>query len=723
MHVNSSFLSDLLVFSKPESHDQTGAEQFALRLLRQETISVEDLRALWEKLPQSQSARAEEDTGFGAGAYSHGGVAGLRRPTKDFPLASACFAAWLRHVAPGAPFSSIMLLCNDAAGVRKDIHNGPFDYVVAPLTNVTGEGLVLVGYTVRSLEALSAADAAYLTRLGFRLPSPPVPALACPVPCPAKDPTAVPPPGDRAPLRSVPPACLSADLPLFLELCCGSATLSGVVQEAGFSVLPIDWGRNVRKPAVHPLQLDLRSRASWGFVKDLVKCRKTFWVHVAPPCGTASMARGIGRGPRPLRSPQHVWGLPGLTPVELGRVTSANSIYEETAAFVVWILDDAPDVLVTVENPLHSLMWMLPPFQSLLQRLHLVSFDACRHGSTRAKATGFLTNHDAFSSLSGPCPGCVQHDAWGQTPDGAWSTKLEAAYPRLLCQRLLACAAPVAAARGLQPDRDAVNPHALARAAAAVQPRGRKFPPVISEFAYTVTVRSTSEPPLNEKSAAWMNVPPHAKLLRRVVDRGLDTQLAEGGSALARSSEEISQTSGIARSSKELSQTRGGAPTTAYTFGVYRTPMQFLAEAKLITHPFDSARALPDPMLRVLFTTLTKGPLEIMKIRLAKLKLWKQWAAELQPEERALRSSMAPSVRKVLGNKRIALLRKVAESLEWPDTSVFGELTEGFRLTGYMQRTGIFTLDANRVGVLARCSDSQNHVMGEGSVAARAGLL
>ena len=122
--------------------------------------------------------------------------------------------------------------------------------------------------------------------------------------------------------------------------------------------------------------------------------------------------------------------------------------------------------------------------------------------------------------------------------------------------------------------------------------------------------------------------------------------------------------------------------------------MQFLAEAKLITHPFDSARALPDPMLRVLFTTLTKGPLEIMKIGLAKLKLWKQWAAELQPEERALRSSMAPSVRKVLGNKRIALLRKVAESLEWPDTSVFGELTEGFRLTGYMQRTGIFTPDA-----------------------------
>ena len=222
---------------------------------------------------------------------------------------------------------------------------------------------------------------------------------------------------------------------------------------------------------------------------------------------TASMARGVGRGPRPLRSPQHVWGLPGLMPVELGRVTSANSIYEETAAFVVWILDDAPDVLVTVENPLHSLMWMLPPFQSLLQRLHLVSFDACRHGSTRAKATGFLTNHDAFSSLSGPCPGCVQHDAWGQTPDGAWSTKLETAYPRLLCQRLLACAAPVAAARGLQPDRDAVNPHALARAAAAVQPRGRKFPPVISEFAYTVAVRSTSEPPLNEKSAlssAWM---------------------------------------------------------------------------------------------------------------------------------------------------------------------------------------------------------------------------
>ena len=67
------------------------------------------------------------------------------------------------------------------------------------------------------------------------------------------------------------------------------------------------------------------------------------WVHFAPACGTASKAREkpnrvLERGgfkvPKPLRSPAHPLGLPGLTGVVLIRTQADNYIYEVTAKLV-----------------------------------------------------------------------------------------------------------------------------------------------------------------------------------------------------------------------------------------------------------------------------------------------------------------------------------------------------------------------------------------------------
>ena len=55
---------------------------------------------------------------------------------------------------------------------------------------------------------------------------------------------------------------------------------------------------------------------------------------------------------------------------------------------------------------------------------------------------------------------------------------------------------------------------------------------------------------------------------------------------------------------------------------------------------------------------------------------------------------MRPAVRGVVGNKRIKLLQKIAESLSWPDHSLFDEMAAGFKLAGYMQNMGVFAPDA-----------------------------
>ena len=383
---------------------------------------------------------------------------------------------------------------------------------------------------------------------------------------------------------------------------------------------------------------------------------------MAPPCGAASRARECGPGPQPLRSLSHVRGLPALPPVAQSRVDSANAIYDHMAEFCAFLHASMPHIPFSVENPLHSYLWQFPAWAALAARHSFVTFDSCRHGSQRKKATAFLTNSELLHCLSGPCPGCPQHLPWGKQR-GSFATAEEAGYPKLLCERIISCVDKSAAARGIAPERLAPSKLSASRAGGQLQPRGRKFPPIISEFAYTVSVASAEAPPLNGKhclAQTWQGVPEGAKLLRESVERG-GSRLPDG--------------------------------SKFYVFGVYRSMQSFFNEAKLVVHPFDSARSLPDELLQVLFDTLTKSPVDTMRHRLLKLQHWRTLSKQLEPEEERIRSSMDPRVRQVLGGKRLALMRRIAHELSWPDTALFDDIAVGFRLTGYLDRTGVFASD------------------------------
>ncbi|CAE7203405.1 SLC24A2 [Symbiodinium sp. CCMP2592] len=283
-------------------------------------------------------------------------------------------------------------------------------------------------------------------------------------------------------------------------------------------------------------------------------------------------------------------------------------------AFCDWLLRAMPHVPFSVENPLHSYLWQLPKWAALVSKHSFVTFDSCRHGSQRKKATALLTNSELLRCLSGPCPGCSSHLPWGKQ-GRSFATAEETGYPKLLCERIVSCVDKSAASRGIAPERLSVSKVSAARAAGQVQPRGRKFPPIISEFAYTVSVGSAEAPTLNSKhclSTAWRGVPAGAKLLRESVERG-GSRLPEG---------------------KKF-----------YIFGVYRSMQAFLNEAKLVVHPFDSARSLPDELLRVLFDTLTKSPADTMRHRLLKLQHWRALAKQLEPEEEKIRETLLEKVR------------------------------------------------------------------------------
>ena len=536
-----------------------------------------------------------------------------------------------------------------------------------------GERWVVTAYT------LSGASPEMLRPLGF-----PCDAAAAPAPvqpAPAKlgtaslelnssgpsskgsvTPAAAPPPKR---LKCAPPPSTPLgppSKPVFLEICSGSAMLSYVAKEAGYHAVPIDWRHNRQRSCVHALQLDLRLPSSWSFLERTCLACAVAWVHMAPPCGTASRARECGPGPKPLRSMQHVRGLPGLSSVDQARVESANAIYDHMAAFCKFLALRLPQVPFSVENPLHSYLWQLPVWSDLAAKHSVVTFDSCRHGSQRKKATALLTNSESLHSLSGPCPGCSKHLLWGRQGK-SFATAEETGYPKLLCEKIVSCVDKSATCRGMAPTPLAPSLLSASKAGAQVQPRGRRFPPIISEFAYTMSVSSATAPPLDSKNCLprpWQSVPAGSKLVRESVERG-GSRLPEG--------------------------------SKFYVFGVYRSMQAFFSEAKLVVHPFDSARSLPDGLLRVLFDTLTKSLVDTMKHRLAKLQHWRSLAQQLEPAETKLRSSMDPCVRRVLGQKRVELMRRIASEIEWPDMSLFDDLAAGFKLTGYLERTGVFASD------------------------------
>ena len=244
-------------------------------------------------------------------------------------------------------------------------------------------------------------------------------------------------------------------------------------------------------------------------------------------------------------------------------------------------------------------------------------------------------------------------------------------YPKALCESFVKLVADSAVAAGLQLEPLAISTLHAARSAGQVQPRVSKYPPLISEFAHSVTVRAADAPLLDSKSCLrvpWHAVPVGSRLLR---------------------------TSKIGDPKRpQLPETQPiVASLPAYTFGVYREPCTFLREAKLLRHPFDTCRALPDGLLRVLHFILVQGPVGVMRHRLNVFKLWQRWAAELEPEERQFCETLHPDVKAVLGNKRILLMRKIASSLGWPDVTLWDDLAEGFKLTGSQPRTGVFDPD------------------------------
>ena len=444
-----------------------------------------------------------------------------------------------------------------------------------------------------------------------------------------------------------------------IEICAGSARLSRALKDKGLVVFPVDHSHNRHKPLCRILQLDLLNPHHVDLLWGLIRESMVAYVHLAPPCGTSSRARerpmkGVSKAPQPLRSEEFPLGLPSLSPADKARVSSANSIYKLAVEIMCYCSQN--NILASFENPRSAWTWKACDILALEANLnHIwnsltdVSFQHCMYGGTRDKWSTWKCVGTFMQHLAIACDGKHSHAPWGMIVDPAtqlksFATAQEAEYPVELCQQVAEAVLQSVLANGAVPNPtnlEDVNPefsHDFNRIATFQQPRGNRYPQLLSEFKH-VCYREEAEPSSK------------VRLLR-------------------------------------LQKGHGGESTEVV--GVLRSPSESLEASLDLCHPADRFLCLPDALKTALYEIVTLGPLQITKQRLLAIQQLQSRALALDQEEMAYHATLPKHLQRVLKGKRILLFKQLLQESNYPDTSLAEDIAKGFDVVGVTPKSGVF---------------------------------
>jgi len=284
-----------------------------------------------------------------------------------------------------------------------------------------------------------------------------------------------------------------------LEVFAGSAGLTAALRGVGLDAWGLDYGKSkllALTPAL--LNVDLNVAAGSKHLRQLLAHPRLCYVHFAPPCGTSSRAREVPLpgGPLPLRSETEPLGLSSLSGKERVRVDLANQLYDLTAQCCEELCVNKK--AWSIENPSRSLMWWLPAMVGLGTKPGVkdACFAHCCFGSQRSKKTRWrYFPSGLFSALHVDCKCTSPSQGWGRMGN-KFATAAEVSYPSPLCAAVasallahlrLSAAPPL----DILVHRPVVTSKKVAsdsRAAAGIQPRGARCPPVLPEYRETKQV-------------------------------------------------------------------------------------------------------------------------------------------------------------------------------------------------------------------------------------------
>lgn len=453
-----------------------------------------------------------------------------------------------------------------------------------------------------------------------------------------------------------------------VEICAGSAVLSAEAQRRGFQVFPIDHAHNRFRAAAAILVVDMASPDARQLLPQLFAAVKPQWCHMGLPCGTCSRARekpvhaslrSLGApNPRPLRSPDQLFGISDLTPSESTRVQAANEVYmtAEVLMYHCFLLQ----IFISLENPERSWLWAIlailvkrrpdTAYHQWFFGLVDVSFDACMHGGNNPKATRLKSTPNLFETLGLKCDKSHAHATWKvRKTNGTWKfdTADEAVYPATLVRRMVECVVQQLPQGLLESSWRTFRFEALQQTGA----QHRMQPPLIPEYA----------------SIDWLPAAPQAppcKILETPWPTGDDNKGAEEAEAA------------------DSADSDKANHCSLFKIGFYFSPEAHVDLALRLEHPASLFNLVPDGLRRNIFILLTEGCHAMARRRIAYLQHMLELQKLLAGEEEALRKSMPEHVNEVTAGKPLCLFRRLLEETGFPDMEVCTIMERGVPLTG-----------------------------------------
>ena len=208
-------------------------------------------------------------------------------------------------------------------------------------------------------------------------------------------------------------------------------------------------------------------------------------------------------GPLPLRDDLHPNGKPGLSSRDRQRISSANKLYHLTNQLVEWA--NMVGCIVCVENQQFSLFWATTFWLVVAKQMQYSVFHSCQYGGIRKKKTMPGFNSEVYHAVSAKCKGQnpkLKHAAWGLDKDKKkFATSKETAYPMGLAKMLANCIAMALINLGIKAPEETL--HQLKstsikslqhmKAAAGLQPKASRVPPLVPTFKARVKLQAMTE--------------------------------------------------------------------------------------------------------------------------------------------------------------------------------------------------------------------------------------
>ena len=723
------------------AQEASAPEVLAGKFLTQDRVTENHVLQLFDLLPGEPPQRGvvlPTSKAFSIGLYRRGGVVALRSNSSIFPLTAKLLCRYVSQVLPSHTYNVLTLNQDLAAACHKDTQNLPHSQnLVCPISSFEGgdvwvedpsgdreyehEGatlkgkilgvsrkpqlfeardrlratlpwlgrrVVLISYSTGVDRELDAAVSATLRNLGFNLPCRAVGTI------------------------SQPPA-------VFIEVFSGCARLSHTVAASGLPSLAVDKPGNPHTSLMHFLPLDLTRADCLSELISLCSAPCVKAVHFGLPCGTGSRAREIpisrrlrlqgAPQPKPLRSEQHVLGLPNLKAADRARVDAANKL----ASAVVDVIHSLwrSKVFFVVENPVRSHMWSVlayfvrqkhdMDFSRWWSQLHHCDMDACMWGSERKKATRLLCSRPWLMSMALPCSGDHEHKpfqvykgphSWhfDSASEAEYPSKFCAEYARLLLPRLQSSIAfPPTPPAGLAQKRKSpalLQEKGVSGSSGDLLPEHEGLPiGKRSLVSPEPAVVSSPSLPFSRPCSLGLEASGLAAAEHGGSPLGERSLVSPEPALVSSPSPPCSRPCSLGLEAGGLACATGDAPDGE------AAKLEFLSRAEKMSHPFDSQTPLliSDLVKRNAFDLLTKGLAGVAGKRLDSAKMVARLKAELASQEAHFHAGLPPHAQQVLQGKNVLLWRHLLKVTHFPDLEV-GALMEGVSLVGKPAKSPLF---------------------------------